>query len=163
MTNIENLIALIQGEAERETFAIDTPVYQAAGLKSTFPILYAGNLNSKLCFYARDLGKDEVIARQPLIGAVGTLIRQGVHLATYKQQPTNKGDLQKVCDRVFPTNTVPYKPPGNKAYLAVVTKLFRPYIERLLVFHWQGDRTITANFNLHKSVQIPFLFVLKDT
>ena len=159
MTNIENLIALIQGEAERETFAIDTPVYQAAGLKSTFPILYAGNLNSKLYFFARDLGKDEVIARQPLIVAVGTLVRQGVHLATYKQQPTNKEDLQKVCDRVFLTNTVPYKPPGNKAYLAVATKLFRTYIERL----GKGKFPVTANFNLHKSVQIPFLFVLKDT
>ena len=143
MSNIENLIALIQGEAERETFAIDTPVYQAAGLKPTFPILYAGNLNSKLCFFARDLGKDEVLARQPLIGAAGTLVRQGVYLAIYKQQPTNKEDLQKVCARVLLTNTVPYKPPGNKAYLAAVKKRFRPYIERLLVFHWQGDRIIT--------------------
>ncbi|MGF1489505.1 MAG: uracil-DNA glycosylase family protein [Prochloraceae cyanobacterium] len=150
MSKLEDLIASIQTEAEREAFPIDIPVYEAAGLKPTLPILYAGNLESKVCFFARDLGKDEVRARQPLIGAAGTLVRQGVYLALYKQQPTGKEDLQKVCDRILLTNTVPYKPPGNKAYLAGVKKRFRPYLERLLVLHWQGDRIITLGTEAFK-------------
>ncbi len=150
MSKIENLIDLIQAEAEREAFPIDTPVYEAAGLQPTFPILYAGNLNSKVCFFARDLGKDEVGARQPLIGAAGTLVRQGVYSAIYDRQPQSKADLQQVCDKILLTNTVPYKPPGNKAYLAGVKKRFRPYIERLLVLHWQGDRIITLGTEAFK-------------
>ena len=143
MTNIEQLIAEIQQEAESAEFPIDEPVYHAAGLKPTVPILYAGNLESKLCFFARDLGKDEVQARQPLYGAAGSLVRRGLYRAIYDQDTKNNQELAAVLDRVLLTNTVPYKPPGNKAYAEQVKKRFRPYIERLLVFHWQGDRIIT--------------------
>jgi len=150
MSEIESLIAQVQQEAEREPFPVDVPVYEAAGLEPTFPILYAGNLNSQLCFFARDLGKDEVHNRQPLIGAAGTLVRQGVYSAIYNQEATSKEDLEQVCDRILLTNTVPYKPPGNKAYLAGVKKRFRPFLERLLVLHWSGDRVITLGTEAFK-------------
>ncbi|MFB2918062.1 MULTISPECIES: uracil-DNA glycosylase family protein [Aerosakkonema] len=143
MTDIQQLLTEIQQEAQSSEFPIDEPVYRAAGLEPTQPILYAGNLESQLCFFARDLGKDEVIARQPLYGAAGKLVRLGLYRAIYGKEPSDNGDLQTVLDRVLFTNTVPYKPPGNKAYSEAVKKRFRPFLERLLVFHWQGNQIIT--------------------
>ena len=143
MLTIEKLISEIQAEAEREDFPIDIPVYQAAGLKPTQPILYAGNLRSQLCFFGRDLGRDEVHARQPLYGAAGTLVRQGFYWAIHRKQVTDKQKLETVCERILLTNTVPYKPPGNKAYSIAVKQRFRPFVERLLVLHWQGNKIIT--------------------
>jgi uracil-DNA glycosylase len=143
MTEITNLIAQVHAEAQREEFPIDRPVYESAGLDPTAPILYGGNLASQLCIFARDLGKDEVSAQQPLYGAAGRLVRQGLYRAMFHQEPTSPGDLLMVCDRVLLTNTVPYKPPGNKAYSTAVKERFRPFLERLLVEHWQGDLIIT--------------------
>ncbi|MBD3560040.1 uracil-DNA glycosylase, partial [Planktothrix sp. FACHB-1355] len=91
----------------------------------------------------RDLGKDEVFARQPLYGAAGKLVRLGLYRSMYGKEPSDDRDLQTVLDRVLFTNTVPYKPPGNKAYSEGVKKRFRPFLERLLVFHWQGNQIIT--------------------
>ena len=143
MSDIATLIADIETEAKREEFPIDIPVYKSANLDPTYPILYAGNLQSPLCFFGRDLGRDEVHAQQPLIGAAGTLVRQGFYQVIHGKKTSNPKELQTVCDRVLLTNTVPYKPPGNKAYLVKVKKRFRPYIERLLVVHWQGNQIIT--------------------
>ncbi|HEY9296705.1 MAG TPA: uracil-DNA glycosylase family protein [Phormidium sp.] len=137
------LIAEIQQEAESAAFPVDEPVYLAAGLQPSQPILYAGNLESKLCFFARDLGKDEVHARQPLYGAAGILVRRGLYRAIAGEEPTKNTDLQVVLEHVLLTNTVPYKPPGNKAYTEAVKKRFRPFLERLLIIHWQGDKIIT--------------------
>ena len=151
MSDIENLISQVQQEAEREDFPIDVPVYKAAGLEPTKPILYAGNLQSPLCFFGRDLGKDEVHARQPLIGASGTMVRQGFYYAIHKAKAPSRPDLDNTTiERVLLTNTVPYKPPGNKAYLMKVKKRFRPFLERLFVFHWQGDRIITLGTEAFK-------------
>lgn len=139
MSHIDQLIAQIHQEAQREPFPVDEPVYRDAGLDPLMPILYAGNLESQLCFFARDLGKDEVIAQQPLYGAAGKLVRRGLYRALYHKEPSDNTDLQAVLDRVILTNTVPYKPPGNKAYSEAVKKRFRPFLEQLLVLHWQGD------------------------
>ena len=75
MSEIATLIDQIRQEAEREGFPIDVPIYQAVRKNPLEPVLYAGNLNSQLCFLGRDLGRDEVAASQPLIGAAGTLVR----------------------------------------------------------------------------------------
>src|SRR4028119_82171 len=143
MSTIDQLIAQIYAEAQREFFPIDEPVYRDASLDPKMPILYAGNLQSQLCFFARDLGKDEVIAGQPLYGAAGRLVRQGLYRAIYAVEPKEQKDLQSVLEHVILTNTVPYKPPGNKAYSEAVKKRFRPFLEQLLVLHWQGDRIMT--------------------
>ena len=150
MSDIASLINDIQTEAQREEFPIDIPVYKSANLDPTYPILYAGNLGSPLCFFGRDLGKDEVHARQPLIGAAGTLVRQGFYQVIHQKKTSNPEELQTVCDRILLTNTVPYKPPGNKAYPVKVKKRFRPYIERLLVIHWQGNQIITLGTEAFK-------------
>ena len=150
MTDIETLITQIQQEAQREEFPIDVAIYKSAKKEPTRPILYAGNLNSTVCFFGRDLGRDEVKAGQPLIGAAGTLVREGLYRAIYHEEPKSKQELETVCDRVLLTNTVPYKPPGNKAYSAGVKKRFRPFMERLLVNHWQGSQIITLGTEAFK-------------
>ena len=49
-----------------------------------------------------------------------------------------------MLDRALLTNTVPYKPPGNKAYAGSVKERFRPFVAELLAVHWTGgDRVIT--------------------
>ena len=151
MPDINTLIAQVQQEAEREEFPLDVPVYKAANLEPTQPILYAGNLRSPLCFFGRDLGKDEVMARQPLIGASGTMVRKGFYYSIYQQKAPTRKDLDTtIIDRVLLSNTVPYKPPGNKAYLVKVKKRFRPFLERLFVFHWQGNQFITLGTEAFK-------------
>jgi uracil-DNA glycosylase len=143
MLEIQTLIDEIKSEAKRAEFPLDEPIYQKAHAEPTQPILYAGNLHSQLCVFGRDLGKDEVATRQPLYGAAGSLVRKGLYRTLFNSEAGDKTELEKVLDQVLLTNTVPYKPPGNKAYSAAVKQRFRPYIERLLVCHWQGDRIIT--------------------
>jgi uracil-DNA glycosylase len=96
----------------------------------------------------RDLGKDEVAAGQPLIGAAGRLVRLGVVTAwgdpaDPRPEASSEPPLQEALKHVVLTNTVPYKPPGNKAYAESVRRRFRPFLERLLVEHWQGRHLIT--------------------
>jgi uracil-DNA glycosylase len=142
MSNIAALIDRVRQEAEREPFPIDLPVYQTAKKSPTQPVLFGGNLNSQVCFFGRDLGRDEVFAGQPLIGAAGTLVRQGFYKALHGEPAQTKAELQTVCDRVLLSNTVPYKPPGNKAYEDAVKDRFRPFVEQLLVLYWQGNQII---------------------
>jgi len=151
MQKIEKLIQEIQTEAEREEFPIDLDVYQAAGKEPHKPILYAGNLKSEICFFGRDLGRDEVFAEQPLIGAAGKMVRNGFYESIYGQKATDRDQVNKICcQRLLLTNTVPYKPPGNKAYAPEVKERFRPFIEKLLVSQWQGRYIITLGTEAFK-------------
>ena len=150
MSDIQELINRVQQEAQREEFPLDVPVYKYAKLEPTYPILYAGNLQSPLCFFGRDLGKDEVSHRQPLIGASGTKVRQGFYELIHGKSTDSIEELKTICDRVLLSNTVPYKPPGNKAYSVKVKERFRPFVERLLVFHWQGNQIITLGTEAFK-------------
>lgn len=123
-----------QREAQREAFPIDTPVYEAAGRQPTAPILCAGALEARVLFFARDLGKDEVHAGEPLIGAAGRKVRGGVQRATGSED---------ALAHVLLTNTVPYKPPGNKAYNKSVIERFRPTQAALLGLAWRGELVLT--------------------
>ena len=101
-------------------------------------------LDAPACIFARDLGKDEVAAGQPLVGAGGRLVRAGVYEAVEgAPPPTTDRALESVLGHVLLTNTVPYKPPGNKAYAGAVKERFRPFLAELLGAHWRGDRVIT--------------------
>jgi uracil-DNA glycosylase len=150
MSDIQLLIDRVQQEAQKKEFPLDVPVYQSAKLEPTYPVLYAGNLHSPLCFFGRDLGRDEVRARQPLIGAAGMKVRQGLHEMIYGQTTNSTEALKAICDRVLLTNTVPYKPPENKAYSVEVKERFRPFVENLLVLHWQGNQIITLGTEAFK-------------
>jgi uracil-DNA glycosylase len=141
--SVQKLIAAMEAEARREPFPIDEPVYRAAGLEPTTVILYAGSLDAEVGFIARDLGRDEVRHRQPLVGAAGRLVREGVWRALgHKGKPTRE-DLQAVLEHVLLTNTVPWKPPGNKAYSEAVKNRFRPFVMRFLARHWKGHYLVT--------------------
>lgn len=145
MRTTEQLIEAVHREALRAEFPVDAAVYERAGRDPRVPILFAGSLDAPVCVFARDLGKDEVAAGQPLIGAGGRLVRAGLYQAAHGEPPPDKDRaLESVLDRALLTNTVPYKPPGNKAYSGAVKGRFRPFQAELLAAHWRGgDRVIT--------------------
>jgi uracil-DNA glycosylase len=142
MSIIQSLSEDIQREFQKAPFPVDEQVYRKATLDPSQPILCAGSPNSRLCFFARDLGRDEVIAKQPLYGAAGRLVRREVYAAIFHKQAQDDNALSDVLDHVLLTNTVPYKPPDNKAYPAAVKKRIRPFLERLLLEYWHGDLII---------------------
>ena len=151
MESIERLIQETQVEAQRAAFPIDVEVYQAAGKEPTKPVLYAGNLKSEICFFGRDLGRDEVFAEQPLIGAAGRMVRDGFYTSVHGKKSTDRAEINQLCcERLLLTNTVPYKPPGNKAYSTEVKERFRPFVERLLVTQWKGTHIITLGTEAFK-------------
>ena len=140
--DIKKLMDNIYNEAKREEFSIDKEVYEICKRDHLKPILYAGTLQSQICFLGRDLGRDEVKNAQPLYGSAGKLIRQGLHFALFGKEAVNSKELQEAADKVLLTNLVPYKPIGNKAYPVKVKKRFRPFIEELLICHWSGNLII---------------------
>lgn len=143
MRTIEVLIEAVRQEAERAEFPVDTPVYQKAGKDPSQPVLFGGSLDAPVCCFGRDLGKDEVATGEPLVGAGGRLVRRGlVDVFGSASDPTDK-TLSQALRFALLTNTVPYKPPGNKAYPDRVKERFRPFILELLTEHWKGDRVLT--------------------
>lgn len=142
---IENLIQSAAVEARREAFPVDVPVYERTQRDPTLPILYAGSLDAPVCILARDLGRDEVAAGQPLIGAGGKLVRAGIVAAWSSSEAEAGGPirLEDALDHALLTNTVPFKPPGNKAYAESVRARFRPFVVSLLADFWRGSQVIT--------------------
>jgi uracil-DNA glycosylase len=144
MGTVVELSEAIRKEAERAEFPVDVAVYERAGKSPSEPILFAGSLEAPVCVFGRDLGKDEVAHGQPLIGTGGRLVRVGVCEAAFgKTPPKSDKTLESVLERVLLTNTVPYKPPGNKAYPESVKERFRPFVAELLAVHWKGEHLIT--------------------
>ncbi len=138
------LIEAVHREAKRADFPVDTAVYERSEKDPTRPILYAGSLDAPVCVFARDLGKDEVAAGEPLIGAGGRLVRAGLYEAWHGEPPPRSDRrIEAALELALLTNTVPFKPPGNKAYAASVKERFRPFLTQLLAEHWQGDRVLT--------------------
>jgi uracil-DNA glycosylase len=147
--DIGELLDEIWREATRADFPVDTEVYQRSGRDPTRPILFAGSLDVPICIVGRDLGKDEVRAGQPLIGAAGRLVRSGI-IHAWEQSQTSKQsskphdpEYEGALQHVLLTNTVPFKPIGNKAYSHAIRERFRPFLERFLVNHWKGQNVIT--------------------
>ncbi len=131
--------------ARREEFPIEVPVYERFKKDPFQPILYAGSLKAPVCIFGRDLGTDEVRLGQPLIGAGGKLVRQGLLRAWQTEDCADvepPGELLDSLRYALLTNTVPYKPPGNKAYGEPVKQRFRPLILELLTRFWIGHHII---------------------
>jgi uracil-DNA glycosylase len=142
---IEDLIESAAVEARREAFPVDEPVYERVERDPHRPILFAGSLRAPVCILARDLGRDEVAAGQPLIGAGGRLVRAGI-VAAWPSRESDAGEpvrLEDALDHALLTNTVPFKPPGNKAYAESVRARFRPFVVSLLADFWRGGEVIT--------------------
>ncbi len=144
MTELDELIAEVRREAGRAEFPVDRPVYDRAEKDPLSPVLFAGNLDAPVCVFGRDLGKDEVLHSQPLIGAGGRLVREGL-LRAFGDEPPKKSDrtLEQALHFAVLTNTVPYKPPGNKPYPDRVKARFRPMVAELIVRFWRGTRVLT--------------------
>jgi len=143
MTVSEQILAEIEAEARRAEFPVDAPVYEAAGRDPMVPIAFAGNPLARVCSFGRDLGRDEVRHGQPQVGAAGKLVRRGVLAALGESPLATDPRLESALEHVFLSNTVPYKPPGNKAYPNAVKARFRPLMARILLGYWQGDTIIT--------------------
>jgi uracil-DNA glycosylase len=144
MDNVQSLVAAVRREAEREPFPVDTAVYERAERDPREPVLFAGSLKAPVCVFARDLGKDEVAAGQPMIGAGGRLVRAGLYRHHFGEEPPKSDKtLESVLEFALLTNTVPYKPPGNKAYSSAVKERFRPFLATLLARFWNGSKVIT--------------------
>lgn len=142
--NLTEMLAEIEREARRSEFPIDRPVYERAGRDPLVPVMWAGSLAARVCSVGRDLGKDEVAAGQPQIGAAGRQVRAGVCRAIgVESNPKANPGLAAALDHVLLTNLVPYKPPGNKAYPEAIRQRFRPFLAGLLVVHWSGELVIT--------------------
>jgi uracil-DNA glycosylase len=140
---LETLLAEMEEEARRAPFPIDEEVYAASGKDPLAPIPCAGRPDARVCSFGRDLGRDEVRHGQPQVGAAGRLVREGVLQAAGVTAPRTDRRLETALEHVFLSNTVPYKPPGNKAYSEGVKERFRPHVARLLGLYWQGDVVIT--------------------
>lgn len=141
---IEQLIQLAAAEARREPFPVDLPVYEKTGKDPLQPLLYGGSLAATVCVLARDLGRDEVKASEPLIGAGGKLVRAGV-VKAWAEIHGRAGELPTAdaLKHSLLTNTVPFKPPGNKAYPESIRERFRPFVESLLADFWEGSEILT--------------------
>jgi uracil-DNA glycosylase len=144
MRDVAELEEAVFEEARRADFPIDRPVYEKAEKDPLRPILFAGSLSAPVCVFGRDLGKDEVAVGEPLVGAGGRLVRAGLYQARFGEPP-NKTDrrIEAALEEAVLTNTVPYKPPGNKAYAESVKERFRPFVAELLTVHWKGTLIIT--------------------
>jgi uracil-DNA glycosylase len=144
-STLETLLDRVQEEARREEFPVDTPVYEQCHRDPMGPILHAGSLEAQVCVIGRDLGKDEVRQGQPLIGAGGSLVRRGVLRAWGNPALAAGGrtGIEEALKYVLFTNTVPYKPPGNKAYSEAVRQRFRPFLTEFLIRFWAGHHIIT--------------------
>ncbi len=144
MRTLEQLREAIEAEARRAPFPVDEEVYRASGKDPFVPVFYGGSPSARVCSIGRDLGRDEVAAGEPQIGAAGRQVRRGViEAATGRQVDRKERDLAEALKFVFLTNLVPYKPPGNKAYPRVVRERFRPFLLELLITQWRGDRVLT--------------------
>jgi uracil-DNA glycosylase len=141
---LDDLLAHIEREARRAPLPIDEPIYRAAGRDPLVPILCAGSLAAPIVSIGRDLGRDEVAAGEPQIGAGGRLVRAGVYQIVTGHEPERADRrLAPALETVLLTNLVPYKPPGNKAYPESVRKRFRPFLLELLTGPWQGSHVLT--------------------
>ena len=142
MRTLDQLLDAIHQEAQEADFPIDEPVYARAGKDPRRPILFAGSLSAPICSFGRDLGKDEVKWGQPQVGAGGKLVRTEVYRKYFGEPTAEDPRLEKALDHVLLSNTVPYKPPGNKAYAESVKARFRPFVAEFLAVHWEGRRVI---------------------
>ncbi len=132
----------VEKEARREPFDVCRETYAEAARDAAVPLLLAGSLDAPWCAVGRELGRDEVLQGEPLVGMAGRRFRRAVHEALLGPAPRTERRFAHVLDHVLLTNLVPYRPVGNRAYSRAVRDRFRPYLERLLADLWSGERVL---------------------
>ena len=137
------LVADITEEARRAPFDRCVETYAAAARDVDLPILCKGSLDAPYCALGRELGRDEVLLGEPLIGMGGRRFRRAFHDAILTAAAKDERRFEAIFERVLLTNLVPYRPVDNKAYDRATLARFRPFTERLLGDLWTGH-TILA-------------------
>jgi uracil-DNA glycosylase len=140
--DLRDLAAEAAAVARRVRFEVDRSAYTCAGRDPREPILVAGDLGAPVCVVGRDLGRDEVLHAQPLVGRSGRAVRTAVLEAAGETPSEDDPLLERALRHVLLTNLVPYKPPGNRAFPKRVREAFRPVVERLLVCGFRGHRIL---------------------
>ncbi|WP_299698363.1 uracil-DNA glycosylase family protein [Hydrocarboniphaga sp.] len=131
-------------ELAAQTEGIDVEVYQRFGKDPLEPILGLGPDDSRVGFFGRDPGRDEVQHGEPFIGAGGQLVRRALYRALHAGKLLPDFAASREIGRDFYwANTVPYKPFGNKAWSTRIKQRFQPSVARLLIEQWRGDSLIT--------------------
>ncbi len=122
---------------------IDVACYEACSRDWREPVIGQGAPDTRIAFFGRDPGRDEVAHQQPFIGAGGQKVRGAIYQHLYgKTMPDFAASLE-VGKRFFWANTVPFKPVGNKAWPMKVKKQFQPLVADLLLHAWSGHDVIT--------------------
>ncbi len=122
---------------------IDVEAYAACGQDPLEPVIGRGEKNSRIAFFGRDPGRDEVRHQMPFIGAGGQKVRAAVYQHLYADEMPDFDASVEVGKYFFWANTVPYKPVGNKAWSMKVKKQFQPLMADLLINGWKGCEIIT--------------------
>lgn len=126
-----------------ELEGIDITAYEDFGRDWREPVIGHGAPNTRIAFFGRDPGRDEVQHQLPFIGAGGQKVRRAIYQHLYgKAMPDFEASID-VGKQFFWANTVPYKPVGNKAWPMKVKKRFQPLVADLLLHAWQGQDVIT--------------------
>ncbi len=122
---------------------IDMPVYQDYNRDPLEPVIGMGDPDTKIAFFGRDPGRDEVQHHMPFIGAGGQKVRTAIYEHLYNKPLPDFAASVEVGKGFFWANTVPYKPVGNKAWSMKVKKTFQPLVADLLINGWNGEAIIT--------------------
>jgi uracil-DNA glycosylase len=121
---------------------IDRAVYAEYGRDPLEPVLGLGDPATRIAFFGRDPGRDEVRHGMPFIGAGGQKVRAVLHEHRYGSPLPGFEAAVEVGRHYFWINTVPYKPVGNKAWSTRVKRAFQPLVAELLCA-WPGEDVIT--------------------
>jgi uracil-DNA glycosylase len=130
-------------ELARGLDRIDVEVYAEAGRDPLEPIVGEGDRRCRVAVLGRDPGRHEVFHGVAFIGAGGRKIRDALGRAVDGAAPLAGDEGLEAALAVgryaFWTNTVPYKPVGNKAWSAREVRAFQPAMTALLRDGWDGD------------------------
>jgi len=139
---LRGLLREVETEARRAPFDQCLDTYREAGRDPAVPILCAGSLDARFCALGRELGREEVLLGEPLVGTGGRRFRRAFHDAALAPSlgpaPKSERRFSAVLDRVLLTNLVPYRPVANRAYDRATVARFRPFVETLLTDLWTG-------------------------
>jgi uracil-DNA glycosylase len=138
MASLAALAKDVEREARRAPFDVCAATYARAGRDPKVPIVCAGSLAARWCAVGRELGRDEVLGGEPLVGMSGRRLRRAVHEALLGPAPRQEREFRRVLDDVLLANLVPYRPVDNEAYDRATVERFRPFLESLLADVWTG-------------------------
>lgn len=126
-----------------ELDGVDLDVYQRCEQDPLEPIIGLGDPDTRIGFFGRDPGREEVRFGVPFIGSGGQLVRRTIYRHLYGHEMPDFEASRALGEHFFWINTVPYKPTGNKAWSMKVKRRFHPVMTDLLTEQWNGRSLIT--------------------